>query len=131
MNPNEFVDAVRATPFLAGPISRSGMVVSPPMRDSSRTASELAAIVVMYPLVRYAITQIGLPWLYEARRYSELWRVRLHEWIDEQCRTNGYNPKTLARASEALRRELEAVTDAKARQSWERLASALSRDRKA
>jgi len=27
----------------------------------------------MFPIVKYLLTNIGLPWMYELKRYSELW----------------------------------------------------------
>ncbi len=49
-----------------------------------------------------------------------------HNWVDEQYREHNQDPEATA-AAEALRRELESLTDTNARKSWERLADLLTR----
>ena len=83
------------------------------------------ATAILFPVVRYVVGSIGLPWLYEAKRYSELWRQKFHNWIDTQYRNHGYDPDEAEAAGEALRRELEAITDAGAQKAWERFAGLL------
>ena len=76
----------------------------------------------MFPIVRYLLTNVGLPWLHELRRYSELHRRKVHEWIDEKHREEGFDPDSAEAASKALIDQLEQTTDLGARAAWERLA---------
>jgi len=85
-------------------------------------------LAVMYPVVRYVLVAIGLPWLHEATRYSELWRLRTDRWLDNQYRLMDLDPQDAARASKLLRQELEATTDLGARQAWERVREYLLKD---
>ena len=78
--------------------------------------------------MRFVVTRVGLPWLHEAQRYSELWRLRFHDWIDGEYRSAGLDPDQAEAAGEALRVALEETTESGARKSWERLAALLRRD---
>jgi hypothetical protein len=82
----------------------------------------------MFPVVLFIVTQIGLPWLYEAKRYTELWGWKFHQWIDGQYRQAGFDPDQAEAAGEALRAELERTTDANARAAWERLRQLLTKE---
>ena len=79
---------------------------------------DAAVVALMFPIVRFIVVQIGLPWLYELKRYSELQREKVHRWIDEQSRVEGIDPDAAEAASEALCKELEQTTGASARASW-------------
>ena len=77
----------------------------------------------MFPIIRYVLHDIGLPWLSELRRYSELQRRRVHDWIDSQYQPHGFDPDQAEAASDALLDELEQTTDERARASWQQLAA--------
>jgi len=83
--------------------------------------SGTAVDVLMFPIATYLLKHIGLPWLNELRRYSELQRRKLHEWIDTRYQEEGFDPDVAEASSAALCDELERITDASARASWERL----------
>jgi hypothetical protein len=83
------------------------------------------ALAVMYPVIRFVLVRIGLPWLYEAARYSELWRLQVDQWITQQYVFREVDPLEGARASKLLREELERTTDVSARQQWERVRETL------
>jgi hypothetical protein len=125
MTKEEFEALVSQEPALAGPIQRAAAAGAP---AAFGTPTELAAIVLMFPLVSFAVRQIGLPWLYEARRYSELWRLKFHGWIDGRVRKSGFDPDQAEKAGEALHAELEKITDRGARAAWERFAAILSKE---
>jgi hypothetical protein len=122
MNRDEFAREVAADPNLSGPIGRAAGAARP---GQYTVVVEGAAVVLMFPIVRYLLVHVGLPWLYELKRYSELQRERLHRWIDEQYRAEGFDPDAAEAASEALCDELERTTDLSARASWERLTELL------
>jgi hypothetical protein len=82
-------------------------------------------LAAMYPVVRYVLVNIGLPWLHEAVRYSELWRLRTHNWLTDKYLDMGLDPREAERASKLLRDELEHTTDLGARQAWERVRGTL------
>ncbi len=125
MNRDQFQQAVAADPDLAGPIERAAAASTP---TQFGTLTDLAALTLMYPIVRYMVVHIGLPWLHEAKRYSELWRQKLHRWIDQEHQKEGFDPDQAEAASEALRQELEELTGLSARASWERLAAQLNQE---
>jgi hypothetical protein len=120
MDRNEFIAVIAADPNLKGPIERAGQAARPGTQFT--VVAEAAVVALVFPIVRYIVVQIGLPWLYELRRYSELQRQRVHEWIDDRSRAEGVDPDAAEAASEALCRELEQTTGPSARASWERLA---------
>jgi hypothetical protein len=88
----------------------------------------VAGVVLLFPIARYVLCHIGLPWLHEAKRYSELWRQKFHHWIDSAYRKHGMDPDAAEAAGEALRQELEQITDESAKESWQRLAELLQKD---
>jgi hypothetical protein len=122
MNRTEFVAAIAADPNLSGPIERAGQSARPAQYT---VVAEAAVVALMLPIVRYIVVQIGLPWLHELKRYSELQRQTVHQWIDERSRAEGLDPDAAEAASDALCRELEQTTSASARASWERLGELL------
>jgi hypothetical protein len=121
MDQQEFAATVAADPNLSGPIERAAQAAGP--EQYSLVAG--AAVVLMFPIARYVLVEIGLPWLYELRRYSDLWRQKFHTWVDEQAVKQGLDPDAVEAAGDALRAELEKTTDRSARRSWERLATLL------
>ena len=90
--------------------------------------SEIAIIALAYPIIRFAINNIGLPWLMELTRYSELWRQKLHTWIDREYLRQGFDPAQAKALGDALLRDLQATKDEEAQAAWQRLADALSED---
>ncbi len=119
----EFAATIAADPNLKGPIERAGQSARP---GQYSVVVESAVVALMFPIVQYIVVQIGLPWLYELKRYSELQRRKVHQWIDERSRAEGLDPDAAEAASEALCQELEETTGASARVSWEHLAELLS-----
>ena len=128
MTREEFEKLISEDPALATPI-HNAVAAIPRSREAFGTVTELAAIVILFPVVKYIVTDIGLPWLYEAKRYTELWRLKFHRWIDEQHQKHDLDPDAAEAACNALRRELEAIKETKARKSWERFASLLSKEK--
>ena len=106
-------------PTLAAPIRFAAEAI--PSQQFALGLDDALLIVFMFPIVRFILTRVGLPWLYEAGRYSELWRLRFHRWLDDEYEHQGFDPIAAEAAGEALRRELERTTDVSARASWERL----------
>lgn len=62
-----------------------------PIRESAQSArakqfgvlTEAAVIALMFPIAQFLLARIGLPWLSELGRYSEMQRQRVHEcrWL--------------------------------------------------
>ncbi len=124
MDRDEFRDAIAADPNLSRPIERAAQAARP---EQYSVVVEAAVVGLMFPVVRYVLIEIGLPWFYELKRYSELQRQRLHQWIDDQSRKKGLDPDATEAASEALCAELEQTVDQAARTSWEHLAALLKK----
>ena len=117
MTPEEFQHIVMQDAALAQPLQRAAAAMQP----GRMVVTEVAAVALVFPVARFVLMHIGLPWLHEATRYSELWRTQFHDWIDRQYREHGLDPDRAEAAGERLREELENTTEAKARGAWERL----------
>jgi hypothetical protein len=122
MNREEFERAIADEPLVGDAVREAA--------ESGRSKqfgvlTEAAVIALMFPIARFLLTRIGLPWLSELGRYSELARRRVHEWIDERYRDEGFDPEAAEAASDALIERLEATTDHAARSAWERLVDLL------
>lgn len=83
--------------------------------------TEIIFLSIVLPMTSYIVKEIGLPWLHEAQRYSELWRFRLDRWIDEQYQNQQIDINQARIAGEELRRQLEETTDPEIRAAWERV----------
>ncbi|MCH8047951.1 MAG: hypothetical protein IID44_30010 [Planctomycetes bacterium] len=118
MNRQQFQEAVAGNAHLSGPIERAARAGRP---QQFSVVTEAAIVALMFPLANYVLTQIGLPWLYELKRYSELQRQKLHDWIDAKYREEGFDPDAAEAAGNALLEELEQTTDEAARGAWQRL----------
>ncbi len=121
MTREEFARCIAEEPAVAMTLRRA-LTGGVERRSSFGTPTELAMIALMFPVASFVITHIGLPWLYEAGRYAELWRQKFHRWIDGEYDRHNLDPDEAEAAGEALRRELQATTDTDARAAWERLA---------
>ena len=125
MNHDQFSEIVFADPNLAEPVRQAARAGRPqqfgPLVDA-------AVVVLMFPIARYILASFALPWLHELKRYSELERRKIHEWIDEKYREEGFDPDAAEAASNALCDQLEQTTDADARLAWERLREMVRRN---
>ena len=119
MTREEFEHVVLADPHLAEPIQAAAELGR---AKQFGVLTEAAVIALMFPIARFLLTHIGLPWLSELGRYSELARRRVHEWIDAKYRDEGFDPEQAEAASDALIEQLESTTDQSARSAWQRLA---------
>ena len=120
MTSDECQRLVTQDPNLSGPLERAARAAA---KRQFSAITEVAVVALMFPIVNYVLLHIGLPWLSEVKRYSELYRQKFHAWIDSCYREKGLDPDAAEAAGEALCRELEVTTAADARASWERLAS--------
>lgn len=128
LTPKEFADFVSDDPALETSLFPAAEQIPGWFPAPGDMQLEMAAAVALFPLVAFVVVNIGLPWLYKATRYSELWRQKFHNWADEQYRRRNMDPEALQAAGEALRRELEAVTEKEVKKSWERLAELLKKE---
>ena len=74
--------------------------------------TEMATLVLLFPLVRFILMEIGLPWLQ---------RRRVEDWLDRKAADHGLDPDQVEAASRELVAELERTTGADARSQWEQL----------
>jgi hypothetical protein len=98
-----------------------------PGRHYAPDVIDIAALVALFPLVRYILIQIGLPWLSTLKRYSEAHRQRVDEWIDQQAISHDQDPDQIEAASRELMRELEQTNDVSAQKQWEKLKELLQK----
>lgn len=101
--------------------ARAGLAAGAGATRQMGGLNEAAAMVFVLPLVAYVLKHVGLPWLHEGVRYSELFRQRVHRWIDTQYRAHGFDPDQAEAASESLCQELEQATAGPTRTAWERM----------
>jgi hypothetical protein len=128
LTPKEFADLVSDDPALETPLFSAAEQIPGWFPVTGDTQLEMAVIVALFPLVAFVVLNIGLPWLHEAKRYSNLWRQKFHTWADEQYRRRKMDPEALQAAGEALRKGLEAVTEKDVKKSWEHLAEMLKKE---
>ena len=119
MTPDEFQAFAEANPAVRAALQ--GALPATPSR-SYTGLTEAAALVLLFPLARFLLTEIGLPWLTTLKRYSEVQRQRVERWIDNEAQGHGLDPDRVEEASKRLMEELEKSQDIGARQQWERLA---------
>ncbi len=67
-------------------------------------------LALMLSIARFLLVHIGLPWLSELGRYSELQRQRVHEWIDDKNCDEGLDPEKAEAASDVFIERLESTT---------------------
>jgi hypothetical protein len=118
MTEDQFQQLVGQDAHLAAALKRAGQKLQPAQFGFTM---EAATVVLLFPLVHFILTTIGLPWLHELRRYSELHRQRAHEWISENYRRYGLDPDGADAATNALMDELQRTSDSQTRGSWEKL----------
>ena len=122
MTPDEFQVFAEANPAVRAALQ--GAISATP--SSSYTGlTEAAVLVLFFPLARYLLTEIGLPWLTSLKRYSDVQRQRVERWIDSEALGQGLDPDQVEAASKQLMEELEKSQDIGAQQQWERLAELL------
>lgn len=124
MTEEEFADMAVRDPAIAQPLQQA---LASAGTQTYTTGLEVAAAAMMFPLVTFIVRQIGLPWLYETRRYSELWRAKFHDWIDTEYVKTGRDPDQIEKAGDALRMQLAKTTDPSAKAAWEGLARVLTK----
>ena len=122
MTPDEFQAFAEANPAVRAALQ--GAISATPTR-SYTGLTEAAALVLLFPLARFLLTEIGLPWLTALKRYSEVQRQRVVRWIDSEARGHGLDPDQIEEASKRLMDELETSQDIGARRQWERLTELL------
>ena len=122
MTPDEFQAFAEANPAIRTALQ--GAISATPNR-SYTGLTEATAIVLLFPLARFLLSEIGLPWLTTLKRYSEVQRQRVERWIDNEALGQGLNPDQVEAASKQLMEELEKSQNIGARQQWERLAELL------
>ncbi len=124
MNHEQFSEVVLADPHLAEPLRRAAKAGRP---QQFGLLLDAAVVALMFPIAKYILTSFALPWLHELKRYSELERRKVHEWIDEKYREEGFLPDAAEAASDALCDQLEKTTNADARSAWEGLTELIKR----
>jgi len=89
--------------------------------------TEAAALALLFPVASFILKEIGLPWLATLKKYSDVERRRVEDWIDRHAESHGLNPDEVEAASKALMKALERTTETKAQKQWERLTQLLKK----
>ncbi len=122
MTIEEFAHIIAADPHLSGPLELAALRAR---RQQFSLVTEAAVLALLFPVARFILTRVGLPWLHEAQRFSELQRQRFGQRIDDKYRQYGFDPEEAEAAGNALCAELAQTTDQNARAAWERLTDLL------
>lgn len=124
MDKAQFETIVLADPHLFKPLRQASKAGQP---QQFGLLLDAAVVALMFPIVKYILTSFALPWLHELKRYSELERQKVHQWIDEKYREESFDPDAAEAASGALCDKLEQTTGADARSAWERFAELMKK----
>ena len=119
MTAEQFAQIVSQNGSLAASIKRAAAAA--PTRQMG-VGPEAIVLAMMYPVVRFLIKEIGLPWLVDVGRYAKLWQMKFHKWVDEQYEKHGLDPDSAEAMGDGLRQELEKITDKTVQKDWENLA---------
>lgn len=119
VSPTEFSNLVAQEPEVEATLLK---VFSKVDRNSYSAISEVIALSALLPVVVFLVREVGMPWLYEGKRYSELWRAKFHEWIDNQYEKEGFDPDLTEAAGAELIEKLENTNSSTTREAWERFA---------
>ena len=114
----EFAQFVQDDAHLAVSLRRVAAAV--PSRQFSHV-TDVAVLVALFPVARFVLVRIGLPWLHTASRWSELKRLETERWLDERYEERGFDVEASEAATKALCSELERASGADVRASWELL----------
>lgn len=125
MTRDEFAQFISDHPALKTQLDQAYQAA--PSTKSFGPITDAAVLALMYPVAVFVVRDIGLPWLYEAKRYSELWRIKFHKWIDERYQAEGFDPDVAEIAGEELRQQLAETNDPGVKAAWERFAALLSK----
>jgi hypothetical protein len=128
MTPSEFEQYVNANPALRASLQSVAADLKPRVRGVFTSPMEIAGLALLFPLVSFIIKKIGLPWLISASKFSELWRLKFDNWVDEQVRKHGATPEQLTAAGEKIRTDLESLSNGDVKQVWEALAERLKKE---
>lgn len=96
MTPDEFQTFIEANSAVRAALQDA--ISATPTRSYTGLI-EATALVLLFPLTRFLLTEIGLPWLTTLKRYSELQRQRVESWIDNEAQSHGLNPDQVEVAS--------------------------------
>lgn len=124
MNKSQFETIVLANPQLAEPLRKAAKAGQP---QQFGLLLDAAVVALMFPIAKFILTNFAVPWLHELKRYSELERQKVHEWIDEKYHEEGFDPDAAEAASDALCDHLEQTTNAATRAAWGRLAELMKK----
>ncbi len=122
MQPQEFNEFLTDNDEVRGTLQRASQAA--PAKGFGAVI-DMATLVLLFPLVRFVLIEIGLPWLATLKRYTEVQRRRMDDWIDKRAESHGLDPDDVEAASRQLMKELEQTTDTGARGQWERLTELL------
>jgi len=110
-------------PEIKDTLLRTGHQLQPNRKpEQFVTLAELALLPVFYPVLVYLTRNMLFPWLVEGVRYSELWRVKFRNWVDEQHEIHGVSANDVKLAGQALSSELEKIDSQEVQKAWERFA---------
>jgi hypothetical protein len=128
ITPEEFEQLVSEEADLKTPLLAAAAAIPLRVLETLDTSTELATIVGLFPVVSYIVKEIGLPWRFDPKRYTELWREKFRPWIEGQYSEHELHPYAVESFGNALRHELEVTIDRDFQVAWERFALRLTQE---
>lgn len=129
MTERQFLEMPAAEPDIQAALDNAADKVN--RRTQSRgTPTELAAIALLFPVVRCIVTQFAMPWLEAMKVYSDVHKARFIAWVEKNSyQRYGIKPRQAKAAGEALFEEIQRAADNGTCAAWERLAHLLTEER--
>jgi hypothetical protein len=59
-------------------------------------AVEVAFLMLFFPVAKFIVSEIGMPWVIQAKRLSDLQIERLRSWIEQEYKRKGLEEKLVA-----------------------------------
>lgn len=127
MKQEEFKNIVEERPAVLKTLQRVA-ISSNPTPSMAVGVDDVILLSIVLPLTSYLVREIGFPWLSEVRKYSELWRLKVDAWIDEQYKQNGIDKDQAKLVGQALKEELENIKSTEDREVWKEVLKLLQSD---
>lgn len=101
-------------------------VVPPNTLGESAELDTETSIALMFPIVKFVLVDIGLPWQTDKRTFADNWREKFRPWIDQQLEQQSMHPYAVEAAGTEFRRLLSELRDSELKASFENLAGLLN-----
>ena len=109
-------NTIQSDELLLDPVSKA--IAASDESETLGLAGDVLTVATVAPIIWFVVTQIGFPWLHEAKKYSDLWRMRVDKWIDSEYSKQGFDEEAIKEFTTRFKTELEKIEDANSRTRW-------------